>query len=172
MRHTNTLTFNTGKIQTVEMDQLAPLSPTLIKYVQNFMGTLLYYSRKVDPTLAAALSAIAARQAKGTEYILTACHQLLDYSAIHLYLAIVFLTSDMILEVHYDASYLLEKETKSREGGHFYLTNKNDEQFKNGSIRDLSSIFKSVMASASEADLDALVYNCKQAVPLRFILDV
>ena len=63
MRHTNTLTFNTGKIQTVEMDQLAPLSPTLIKYVQNFMGTLLYYSRKVDPTLAAALSKIAARQA-------------------------------------------------------------------------------------------------------------
>ena len=155
----------------MEVDQLAPLSPTLIKYVQNVVGTLLYYARAVDPRLAAVFSAIMARQAKGTEYILTDCHQLLDYSAIHSYVAIVFLTSNMILEVHYDASYLLEKETKSREGGHFYLTNKNDEQFKNGSICALSSIVKSVMNSASEADLDDLVYNCKQAVPLRFMLE-
>ena len=53
----------------MEVDQLAPLPSTLIKYVQNVVGTLLYYERAVDLTLAATLSAITARQAKRTEYI-------------------------------------------------------------------------------------------------------
>ncbi len=47
------------KVQRVETDTLAPLSKSKIKRVQDIVGTLLYYARAANPTLLAALSAIA-----------------------------------------------------------------------------------------------------------------
>ena len=76
----------------MEVDQLAPLSSKLIKNVQNIVGTLLYYARVVEPTLSAALSEIAPRQVKGTEYVLTDFHQMLNYAASHSHTAIRFWT--------------------------------------------------------------------------------
>jgi hypothetical protein len=77
----------------------------------------------------------------------------------------------MILAVHTDASYLSEIGGKSRAAGHFYLTNCNDEDFNNGAILTLSSIIKHVMSSASEAELAALYYGCKQAAPICVTLE-
>ena len=74
------------------------------------------------------------------------------------------------MAVHSDASDLLKKEAKSRAGGHFNLTNKNDEHLKNGSILTLYSIIKHIMASSSDDDLASLFYNYKHAVPLRAML--
>jgi hypothetical protein len=68
-------------------------------------------------------------------------------------------------------SYLSELGGKSRATGHFYLTNRNDEDFNNGAILTLSSIIKHVMSSASEAELAALYYGCKQAAPIRVTLE-
>ena len=68
----------------------------------------------------------------------------------------------MILAIHSDAYYLSDKDAKSRSGGNFHPTNKNDEQLKNRFILTLSSIIKNVMASASEADMAVLFYNYKQ----------
>jgi hypothetical protein len=73
----------------------------------------------------------------------------------------------MILAVHTNASYLSEIGGKRRAAGHFYLTNPNDENFNNGAILMLSSIIKHVMSSASEEELAALYYRCKQAAPIR-----
>jgi len=142
-----------------------------IKRVQKIVGTLLYYGRAVDSTLLTALSAIAARQSNGTQAIAEACHQLLDYVATHLNAGIRYHACDMILAVHTDASYLSKLGGKSRAAGHFYLTNQNDEDFNNGTILTLSSIIKHVMSSASEAELAALHYGCKQAAPIRVTLE-
>jgi hypothetical protein len=65
-------------MQHVAIDTSEPLSPAAIKRVQYVVGTLLYYGRVVDPTLLTALSAIAARQAKGTKAVAEACQQILD----------------------------------------------------------------------------------------------
>ena len=70
----------------------------------------------------------------------------------------------MILVVHPDTSFLSEPGGKSRVAGHFYLTNRNAKDFKNGAVLTLSSIKKYVMLSASEAELAALYYGCKQAI--------
>jgi len=78
---------------------------------------------------------------------------------------------DMILVVHMDASYLSKIGGKSRATGHFYLTNCNDEDFNNEAILTLSSIIKHVMSSASEAELAALYYGCKQAAPICITLE-
>ncbi|RPI66945.1 MAG: hypothetical protein EHM43_10390, partial [Ignavibacteriae bacterium] len=159
-----------AKIQRVASDTSEPLSPAAIKRVQDVVGTLLYYGRAVDPTLLTALSAIAARQAKGTKAVADACQQLLDYVATHPNAGIRYKACDMILAIHTDASYLSEQEGKSRAAAHFYLTNKADEKFNNGAILTLSSIIKHVMSSASEAELAALYYGCKLAIPIRTTL--
>ena len=77
----------------------------------------------------------------------------------------------MELNLHSDASYLSEPKAKSRADGHFWLEKKNDEYFNNGAIVTLSSVIKHVMSSASKADLAALFYNCKAAVPLCITLE-
>eukprot|EP00957_Ditylum_brightwellii_P187944 14309649-Ditylum_brightwellii.AAC.1 len=68
-----------AKTQWVEEDLTEPLKQMEIKKIQDIVGTLLYYARAVDPTLAAALSTIASQQAMTTKQTEEACHQLLDY---------------------------------------------------------------------------------------------
>ena len=89
-----------------------PLSPEQLKRIQQKVGTLLYYSRAVDLTLAAALSTIASQQSSGTQAMLDACHQLLDYVATHLNATIRYCASDMILALDTDSSYLSEPNAK------------------------------------------------------------
>jgi hypothetical protein len=159
-----------AKVQRVEEDKSPPLTPEQIKRVQNIVSTLLYYGRAVDSTLLTALSTIAVHQSNGTKAVAEACHQLLDYVARHPDAGICYHACDMILAVHTDASYLFEIGGKCRATGHFYLTNRNDEDFNNGAILTLSAIKKHVMSSALEAELVALYYRCKQPVPIHITL--
>ena len=159
-----------AKIQEAPKDTSPPLAPAQIKRIQDIVGTLVYYARAVDPTLSATLSSIASRQTKGTQKLEEEVKQLLDYCATHPNSGVRYVASDMILNAHSDASYLSEPDGRSRAGGHFYLSKHNDENFNNGAILTLSTIIKHVMASASEAELAALFYNSKAAVPLRVTL--
>jgi hypothetical protein len=77
----------------------------------------------------------------------------------------------MILAVHSDASYLSESKARSLSGGHFYLTNKNYKKIQNGAVLMVLSIIKHIMASASEAELAAIFYNIRKAIPLRVTLE-
>jgi hypothetical protein len=160
-----------AQVQTVTMDTTAPLSKEHIKRMQDIVGTLLYYGCAVDPTILPAISAIASQQAQGTEAVADACHQLLNYVATHPNAGIRYLTSNMILAVHTNASYLSKHNTCSQASAHFYLTNKGDKEFNNNTILNLASIIKHVMSSASEAKLVALYYGCKIAVPIQNTLD-
>ena len=164
------------KIQLAQHDKASPenspkLSDDKIKHIQQIVGTLLYYSRAVDPTLAAALSTIASQQSHGTQAVMDACHQLLDYVATHPNGTIRYCASDMILALDTDGSYLSEPGAKSRAAAYFYLTKKDNPEFHNGSVLILSSIIKHIMASASETELAALFYGCKEAIPLRNTLE-
>ena len=161
-----------NKVQlTKDPDTSPKLSPKQIKHIQQVVGTLLYYSRAVDPTLAAALSTIASQQANGTQAVLDACKQLLDYAASHPNASIRYCASDMILALDTDGSYLSEPEGKSRAAAYYYLTKHNNPDFHNGAVLVLSAIIKHVMASASKTELAALFYGCKEAIPLRTTLE-
>ena len=158
------------KVQRVETNTLAPLSKSKIKHVQDIVGTLLYYAWAINPTLLAALSAIATRQANGTRAVADACHQLLYYVAMHPNAGLCYHACNMILAIHMDVSYLSEMGGKSPAAGHFYLTNQNNKDFKNGAVLMLSAIIKHVMSSASKAKLAALYYGCKISAPLHTTL--
>jgi hypothetical protein len=100
-----------------------------------------------------------------------ACHQLLDYVATHPNTGICYLASNMILAVHTNLLYLSKHNTRSRASARFYLTNKGNKEFNNGAILNLTSIIKHVMSLASEAELAAIYYGCKIAVPIQTTLD-
>jgi hypothetical protein len=112
-----------AKVQQVKINTTSPLSPAVLKRVQDIVGTLLYYAQVVDPTILAALSAIAVQQSNSTQAVAEACNQLLNYIATHPNAGLQYHACDMILAVHTDASYLSKAGGKSRAAGHFYLTN-------------------------------------------------
>jgi hypothetical protein len=70
------------------------------------------------------LNDIATEQTKATEKMQAATNQLLDYSATHPDATIRYHTSDMILHIHGDASYMSVSNARSRLGGLFFLGEK------------------------------------------------
>ena len=145
-------------------------SPLLSKedttYIQAVTGTLLDNAQAVDPTILPALSAIATEQAKPTQATMKNVKQLLDYCSTKEEALITYKASKMILAVHSDAGYANEKKSRSRAGGHFFLSN--DDKFppNNGAILTVATIIKAVMSLAAEAELGALFTNAKEAVYL------
>ena len=160
-----------AKAQYVENnDTSPPLGKESTKYIQAVTGTLLYYARAVDSTILPALSAIATEQAKPTEKTLATVKQLLDYCATQDEPVMTYHASKMILAVHSDAGYCNETNSRSRAGGHFFLSDDVDNPPNNGAILTIATIIKAVMSSAAEAELGALFLNAKEAVYLRQIL--
>ncbi len=133
-------------------------------------GTLLYYARAVDPTILPALSAIGTKQATPTQTTMETIKQLLDYCATQEEAIITYSASKMILCIHSDAGYCNEKNTQSRAGGYFFLSNNDQLPPNNGAIMTNATIIKIVMSSAAEAELGALFLNVKEAVYLQQIL--
>ena len=158
----------------VQYAKSADVSPPLTKegkkYVMQVTGTFLFYARAVDSTMLPALSAIASEQNAPTENTMKRVRQFLDYAASQEEAIITYSASDMVLAIHSDASYLSERNARSRAGGHHYLSNDSPSPPNNGAILNISQIIKNVMSSAAEAELGALFINAKTAVPTRMTL--
>ena len=93
---------------TQPIDDTAKLSPQAIKHLQQIVGTFLFYSRAVDPTMLMALSIIATEQPQGTQTTKEKAEHFLNYASTHPNATIKFYKSDMILKIHSDASYFSE----------------------------------------------------------------
>ncbi len=103
----------------IETDETAVLDAKGIKRIQQIVGSILYYARAVDMTVLMALSSIAVEQTKATEKTLGHCLQLLDYLVSNSEAKVRYHASDMIMNIHSDASYLSETKARSRACGHF-----------------------------------------------------
>ena len=68
-----------------------------------------------------ALSAIASKQSQATEQTEAHIHQLLDYLYTHKDATIRYVPSEMILNIHSDASYLSELKACSHIVGFYFL---------------------------------------------------
>jgi hypothetical protein len=106
----------------------APLIESQKLKLQQFIGSLLYYARSVDPTMLVALSTLASAQEKGTAATSEAMNQLIDYCATHTDVEVCYHPSDMVLQVSIDASYFSEPEARIRTSGHFCLGNNDGHQ--------------------------------------------
>jgi hypothetical protein len=154
-------------------DKSPPLNDAGKKRVQQIVGSFLYYARAVDPTILMALSDIACQSAKPTERTKQCVDQFMDYMWTQPDAKIRYRASDMILNVHSDASYLSAPKAHSRAGGYFFLGSipiDGSPINLNVAIHITSTILKLVAASAAEAELGALFLNAQEAKVLRVTL--
>ena len=157
---------------TEPIDQTPQLNPAGIRFIQQVVGTFLYYARAVDNTMLVALSTLSAEQAHGTENTAKALVKFLNYCATNPEAVIRYQASDMILRVHSDTSYLTEPKARSRAGGYFYLGNQITKPDNiNGPILATTGVIKVVVSSAAEAETGGLFTNMKEAVILRTTLE-
>ncbi len=89
------------------------------KHVQQIVGSFLYYAWAVDPTILMALSEISSQQAAPTDNTMKRVNRFLDYMWTHPDAIIWYRASDMILNIHSDASYLSAPKARSRASGYF-----------------------------------------------------
>jgi hypothetical protein len=131
----------------------------------------LYYARAVDPTVVMPLNDISTEKTRATEKTQAATNQLLDYLATHPDATIRYHASDMILHIHSDASYLSVSKARSRLGGLFFCGDKTPQEDNlNGSILNVVSVIKNVVASAAESEVGACFENAQSGAPLRVTL--
>ena len=165
--------YGSGAQDTIPPDETTKIDEKQNKVVQQVIGGCLYYGRAVDDTILPALSAIASEQASATENTEKKVLKLLNYLATHPEAKVRFHASDMVLNIHSDASYLSEPRAQSRLAGYFFLESKprKGEPIKmNGNIFVSCGILKIVVTSAAEAELGALFLNLKEGKTLRLTL--
>jgi hypothetical protein len=77
----------------------------------------------------------------------------------------------MSLHIHSDASYLSVSNARSRLGGLFFCGDKSPQQDKlNGSILNVASVIKNVVASVAESEVGACFHKAQSGAPLRVTL--
>jgi hypothetical protein len=117
------------------------------------------------------LNDIATEQTKVTEKTQAATNQMMDYLAIHPDATIRYHSSDMILHIHSDTSYLSVSNAQSRLGGLFFLGNKSPgQETLNGSILKVAAVIKNAVASAAESEAGSCFHNAQSGAPLRVTL--
>jgi hypothetical protein len=160
-----------SKTQYATKGETPPLTAKQCLTIQKVTGSVLYYARAVDPTILMPLNDIATDKTKTTEKTQAATTQLLDYLVTHPDATIRYHASDMILHIHSNASYLSVSNARSRLGGLFFCGDKYlHEDNLNGSILNVASLIKNVIASAAESEVGACFQNAQSGAPLRVTL--
>jgi hypothetical protein len=153
------------------IDTSPPLSKEDKKYVQEVVGTFLYYARCLDSTNLTALGSIATQQANPTKNTMIKVKQFLDYASTRPNAIVTYQASDMVLAAHSDASYLSEANARSQAGGHFFMSSDTPCPHNNGAVLTIAQIIKAVKSLAAEAKIGAFYINCREAVPAHHTLE-
>ena len=119
----HTKTVYGSKAQFSEPEDMSEiLSQANKKFIQEVTGTFLYYAQAVDATTLPALGFIASQQENSTERTMQKSKELLEYATTHPNAIITYRDGDMVLAGHSNASYLSESISRSRAGGHIFMT--------------------------------------------------
>jgi hypothetical protein len=140
------------------------------KYIQQVLGTFLYYGQAVDSTMLTALSSITSNQAKPTEETMSNIKHFLDYMASNQDAIITYHANGMVLVMHSNASYWSKPKARSPAGGHFFMSSNIADPANNGAVLNIAQIIKAIMSLAAEAELGALYINACKAIPIRLLL--
>jgi hypothetical protein len=76
-------TYGAKAQYTEDINTSLPLNKNGKKYIQEVIGTFLYYARCVNSTMLPALGPLAMQQANPTQNTKKLVHQLLDYATTH-----------------------------------------------------------------------------------------
>ncbi len=92
------------------------------KFIQEVIGTFLYYAQCVDSTMLTALGSLATQQANPTKNIKAKATQFLDYAATHPNAIFTYHTNNMVLAGHVNDNVL--KKLKSMGMKYHWLRNR------------------------------------------------
>ena len=148
------------------------------KKVQHIVGTLLYYAQAIDCTILTALNNTTKNKSKPKENTSESINHLLDCSETHTNAVVRYKASDMVLNVHRNASYLSEQKSQSRVGGHYFLSSRSADPYKknkntmnNVPLYTECRVLHHVVASSAEAKFGAIFHNGKTTIPLNTTLE-
>jgi hypothetical protein len=99
--------------------------------------------------------------------LLSRCIDLINYIATNQDAKVRFRASDMVMNIHSDASYLSETNWRSWSCGRFFMgwIPKNDKPIQsNGAYYVNTTILRFAVASVAEAKLGALFHNCQDGI--------
>ncbi len=163
--------------RTVQHAPLKDMSPLLSAaatgLLQSAVGSLLFYTRAVDPSMLPGLNEVSVQQSNPTKATQRKVHQLLDYVALHSNAVLRYHASAMVLHIDSDAAYLVLPQAKSRIAGHYYLSN---DSTYTATIQPNGPIFTEycslchVVASSAEAETSALFHNAQNGIPICHLL--
>ena len=97
--------------------------------------------------------------------------KILDDAAIHPDAIVTYRASNMVLTAHSNTSYISKTNTRSRTGGHFYMSDNSPDPLNNGAVIAITQIVKAIMSSVTEAEIGALYINFREAIPARHALE-
>jgi hypothetical protein len=127
-----------------QYSQIGDDSPNLNKagkkFIQEVCRVFLYLAHVADGGLLPALISFASQQANSIEKIMELCKQFLDYMATQEDAILTYHTSNMVLAIHSNASYLSEPKSCSCAGEHMFMARKEDISFNNGDVFNISHI--------------------------------
>ena len=103
------------------LDTSPPLPEEQKRRIQKYSGTFLYYTHDVECTILPALNALAEQQSNRTKTTEAAITHFLYYSATNSFAIFQYKSSNMILHIEGDASYLSEPRECIRTGWHYCL---------------------------------------------------
>ena len=109
----------------VQMAKVEITVPTLNKKentrIRQVVGKILFYAQAIDSNLLMGLNTIASQQENETARTAALVTHLLNYCATYPNSVVTYDTSDMILHIHPDASFLSKPKAKIRGVGYFFL---------------------------------------------------
>ena len=169
--HKHTIPTYGATVQYAKPDNATKLlSKEEKKYIQQIIGTFLYYRQAVDSTMLTALSSITSNQAEPTKETMLNIKFFLDYAASNQDAIITYRASNMVLAMHSNASYLNKPKAQSCAGGHFFMSSDIADLADNGAVLNIAQLIKAAMSLAAEVELGALYINACKAVPMRLLL--
>ena len=146
----------------IPIDNSPYLTAAAAILLQSIVGSLLFYSRAVDPSMLPGLNEISTQQSQTTVATQQKLTQLLDYVSCHPNAVICFHASDICLHVDSDAAYLVLPKARSRLAGHFFLSDHPEVSrtiSPNGPILTECKTIRTVVASAAEAETHGIFHN-------------
>ena len=160
------------------LDTAPPILEEQKRRIQQIIETFLSYAQNLYCTMIPALNTLVEQQYNPTKNNEDAIRKFLDYAATNPSAIIQYKSSDMILLIESDASYLSEPWAQRRTGGHYYLISlptdpekdPNLPQPENGSIHTKYRVLKHVVVSTAAAEVRGLFHNGQTVVPLRITL--
>ena len=167
------LAYGRTKQLNVPQDSPPPLTPATALLLQSTVGSLLFYSRAVDPSMLPGLNEISTQQSKPKNNTQKKVSHPLDYVATHSNATIRYHASEMCLHVDSDTAYLVLPKARSRLAGHYFLSNlptNSDLVRPNGPILTKCKTIRTVVASAAEAETHGIFHNAQIALPIRYLL--